>query len=368
MLPNVVNYNYSTPSHLKRTVHAINNALQVDLFSPSEAYRSVRTRRQGMPMLVQLVSWANRLQRSTLVLLTLHNEAVQSRVCVVGGRVGPRSRPSILSKVDKYYLEALQDDQHARWLTSPEKSFRAEWTITFTLLAGGPKVSPLSPQTLSGATHAFLAALRQHHPGLETLYRDNAGFCVLSLPIITTQEAGTLAEQLRKRYMPRSNVDREDGAGLVQHRARTSDTLSLNKIPPFLALAVRAVRHLFRDLLAHPRLHLEINAVRYTDAQRYDEHHDSATGYLVGKGRDERYYAQESYRFLTGLLYLTTNQHAATVFPRVNLRVLPQAGVLVLFPNFTPTGQAYDQSVHRADPPGPRDSTKVAMNFWVYRR
>jgi hypothetical protein len=60
----------------------------------------------------------------------------------------------------------------------------------------------------------------------------------------------------------------------------------------------------------------------------------------------------------------TTSSGGETDFPACGIRVTPQAGMAVLFPNVTPMGQPDGRTIHAGLPPT-NNETKYGLNIWI---
>jgi prolyl 4-hydroxylase len=141
----------------------------------------------------------------------------------------------------------------------------------------------------------------------------------------------------------------------VEHPQRRCETGLVfgprNVNQELLPIACRAAA-----LTGLPYTHLEgVYVTRYQEGGLYDEHVDFGDQFSVD-------------RLYTVLLYLndmTPEDGGATVFPRLNIEVQPQAGRAVCWTNMNPDGSSHTETSHAAllVKPG---GEKWAIQFWFH--
>jgi len=126
---------------------------------------------------------------------------------------------------------------------------------------------------------------------------------------------------------------------------RTSYTGDVDPRDPFIRMLQRRID----DLMGmEPALGETLQGQRYTVGQEFKHHYD----YFVAKHEywdDER--KRGGQRSWTAMGYLNpVDEGGATDFPRVNLSIPPQAGVLLMWNNMLPDGRPNPRTIHAGAP------------------
>lgn len=189
--------------------------------------------------------------------------------------------------------------------------------------------------------------------------------------LLTADEcAGVVVEVGASGLLRPSRVRRDDGRGYgVDPSVR--DSLECVWAPdgvmalPDGALPVLVAQRLHRLLgdVARPD-HVEgPKVVKYGASQHYSEHLDWGAGLAA---------APAGQRTATALLYLSSldgeREGGCTVFPRLGLRVAPEAGSALVWSNLTPDGEGDRSTLHGSEPTlaGARD--KWVCNYFYRER
>lgn len=150
-----------------------------------------------------------------------------------------------------------------------------------------------------------------------------------------------------------------DAGGVDALRTSSSAVLSA---PEYRAHPIaEAIRTWAASTLDIPLGYVEaLQLVRYTRGQQYGPHVD------WGRSQDASLWLGGQ-RTATALIYLNSLQEGCggeTVFTHLGLRVSPQAGTAVLWPNVDSNGMPQPLTEHQAMPVL-CDETKYAVNVWV---
>ena len=126
---------------------------------------------------------------------------------------------------------------------------------------------------------------------------------------------------------------------------RTSYTGDVDPRDPFIRMLQRRID----DLMGmEPALGETLQGQRYNVGQEFKHHYD----YFVAKHEywdDER--KRGGQRSWTAMGYLNpVDEGGATDFPRVNLSIPPQAGVLLMWNNMLPDGRPNPRTIHAGAP------------------
>lgn len=137
--------------------------------------------------------------------------------------------------------------------------------------------------------------------------------------------------------------------GRVVNQSRTSTTsFPLAPNAPTLAKLGERTKAIVGDYTLEG-----LQVQRYEKTQRYDQHFDTFDNV---DGEDQRNY--------TAMLYLNDiPQGGATLFSRLNLRIQPAKGTLVLWNNLLPNGCRNDLTMHGGEPVS-GDTAKYITTYW----
>jgi hypothetical protein len=200
--------------------------------------------------------------------------------------------------------------------------------------------------------------------GAKPLYQ-NQQQLVLETTLIDPSDAKQIYDHLKdlRSWQP-SLVDALNGE-LMADPGRTSRTMAFPRrpLPAYLQKAYSGFRRLFERFILDHRTDIELQAAYYRPKERFDLHHDAATLFDDGS-----LWCQGSYRYVTGILYLNEASPGSglTAFPELGIAVEPEPGKLLLFNNFSPTGEPLRSALHTGEPLQNQDQ-KVIVNFWLTR-
>jgi hypothetical protein len=337
---NLVNQESEGDCLTRRLVYALNNAIQKDLFSPEKAVLQLTDTTDA----TAFASWINRRKKSTGVSLSAKGLLTDDVILLV------TKSQRTFSKIREHWLPKEPTEAElgaARWvLTVTDANIRC----------------PSDPAVVCQEVWDHLWNHVADHT--RSLYKDNYQL-VMETTLIDPAEATRIYDHLRdlRSWQP-SLVDGLDGK-LIADPGRTSRTMPFPRrpVPAYLQKVYGGFRNLFGDLLSGGKIDVELQAAYYRPKEKFEVHHDAATLFDDGS-----LWAQNSYRYVTGILYLneTSPGSGLTSFPKLGITIKPEPGKLLLFNNFSPTGEPLRSALHAGELLQNQDE-KVIVNFWLTR-
>ena len=146
-------------------------------------------------------------------------------------------------------------------------------------------------------------------------------------------------------------------AGGRTESIRTSTTGMLPAHDP----VVRRITERAALITGYPYANIEpLQLVKYVDGQKYEPHFD------YGEACDFEENLYYGHRHVTMLVYLNSvpvERGGYTAFPKLDIRVNPQAYSAVVFNDCLPNGEEDPRTLHGGSPPA--NFTKIAINIWI---
>ncbi len=167
--------------------------------------------------------------------------------------------------------------------------------------------------------------------------------------------------ELARASMQRAKVSLEDESGFVEGRTGSNTWLAYDKFE-----AAREFGERISALVGMPLDNAEaIQVIHYGPGQKYGAHFDA---YELGTEKGRRCCKYGGQRLVTCLVYLNdVEEGGGTRFPKLDVRVSPQAGRMVIFHNVDPAdySQPHPASLHGGEPV--QSGEKWAMNIWFHQ-
>ena len=161
----------------------------------------------------------------------------------------------------------------------------------------------------------------------------------------TPSECDNIIEEADKNGYQGSEVD-DPGNSFT--KSRTSSTAFMNAKN---AKVGEIIGNRVRDIVGGEKLE-GIQVQRYRNKEKYNPHYDT----FDGKDGDEQ-------RNWTAMLYLNTvNDGGGTYFPKIDLRIIPNKGSLILWNNLNGTNCREEKTLHTGEPMG--DGEKYIVTYW----
>jgi prolyl 4-hydroxylase len=150
-----------------------------------------------------------------------------------------------------------------------------------------------------------------------------------------------LIEAARGRQKPASVITREGAEGLRED-IRSTDMAPLSLDDPAAAPLLDLARRFGKDGTEVE----QVQVLRYGPGDKYGEHHD-----CFATNSTRKCFLEQGQRTWTVLAYLSAPEEGGlTVFPRLEIGVLPIAGNVCVWKNVLPTGRIDWRLLHRAEP------------------
>lgn len=178
--------------------------------------------------------------------------------------------------------------------------------------------------------------------------------------LLAADECDHIVAVARPR-MRRSQVSGEKGGRLSDGR-----TSALTWLRHDTDAIVGAVAERIAAVVGLPLVHAEaLQVIHYERGQEYRPHFDA---YDLSTEKGRRYCARGGQRLVTTLAYLSdVDRGGETGFPRLDLRIEPRRGRLLLFHNCHPGGDVRDPRTYHQGR-APLRGEKWAFNLWFHAR
>lgn len=158
---------------------------------------------------------------------------------------------------------------------------------------------------------------------------------------LSLAQCSALIEAARGRQKPASVITREGSEGLRED-IRSTDMAPLGLEDQAAAPLLDLARRFGGDGTEVE----QVQVLRYGPNDKYSEHHD-----CFATNSSRRCFLEHGQRTWTVLAYLQSpDSGGMTVFPRLEVGILPIAGNVCVWKNVLPTGRIDWRLLHRADP------------------
>lgn len=166
------------------------------------------------------------------------------------------------------------------------------------------------------------------------------------LDVLTTQECDAIVEASRPSLSPSTVVSNTDTNSAVAKDVRSSfGTYFARGAHPVVKAVEERIAGLFRFPLSHAE---PIQILNYAPNAEYKPHHDY---FDENTAEGQRIVTRSGNRVATLIMYLNEVElGGATVFPKLNLQVLPRKGSVLYFDYFLPDGGYDPLSLHGGTP------------------
>ncbi len=162
--------------------------------------------------------------------------------------------------------------------------------------------------------------------------------------VLSKQECESVITGSRNRLSPSSMLD-GDRLTVSSHRTSTGVSLADHELPRICG----KVRQLLHRITRLPIVNQEeIKVVNYTRGQEYKVHHDCHK--FARRSENGRFLESGGHRKFSCLIYLNeVVSGGCTLFPRLNLSIMPRPGRLVIWNNLD-AGFIKSEMVHCSEP------------------
>mmetsp|Transcript_24344 Transcript_24344/g.71332 ORF Transcript_24344/g.71332 Transcript_24344/m.71332 type:complete len:145 (+) Transcript_24344:2-436(+) len=124
---------------------------------------------------------------------------------------------------------------------------------------------------------------------------------------------------------------------------------------------VRRITERAAYLTGYPYENVEpLQLVKYVEGQKYEPHFD------YGEACDFEENLDKGHRHVTMLVYLNSvpdEWGGWTTFPKLQIKMSPQANAAIVFNDCHANGQEDPRTLHGGSPP--TNGTKIAINVWI---
>lgn len=164
--------------------------------------------------------------------------------------------------------------------------------------------------------------------------------------VLSDAECDAIVEAARPTLTPSTVVSNTDTNSAVAKDVRSSlGTYFPRGAHPVVKAVEERIAHLFRFPLSHAE---PIQILNYAPNAEYKPHHDY---FDEATAEGQRIVFKSGNRVATLIMYLNEVEHGgATLFPKLNMQVLPRKGSVLYFDYFLPGGVYDPDSLHGGAP------------------
>ena len=181
---------------------------------------------------------------------------------------------------------------------------------------------------------------------------------VLIENVLSNEECDQLIDMAFKKGLSRSYVIAGPGGSSIPHNARTSTSI-------FFKISensfIRSIEERLSRLTNWPHMNGEgLQVICYQDRQQYTPHFDWFT---PDNPAMQKYLQYGGQRVSTTIVYLKRPElGGATIFPKIDLELIPSKGGAVFFKNVTPTGVPDKNAYHGGQ--SVNEGVKIVAVYW----